>query len=75
MVGDYAKGKDTGTIELVLVGDINEAYLARIMAKAKDLLHRKITCEVITVEEFAQNKTKVVGGLLVWGNVAMDNRQ
>ena len=73
MVGDYARGKDSGTIELVLVGDINEKYLAKIVAKAKDLLHRKITCEVITMEEFEQNKTKVAGGLLVWGNVAMDN--
>lgn len=42
IVGDYAKGKDSGTIELLLVGDIDEAYMNKLVEKAKTLIHRDI---------------------------------
>jgi len=69
IIGDYAQGKDTVTIELVLVGDIDEAYLRRIAEKATGLLHRKIKCDVITEQELKENKNKISGALLVWGNL------
>jgi len=42
IIGDYAKGKDTGTIELLLIGVIDEEYLNKLVLKAKTLLHRDI---------------------------------
>jgi predicted transcriptional regulator len=69
IVGDYAQGKDTGTIELVLVGDINEKYLKRLEEKAKDLLHRNIKTEVISKDVFEQNKERYGKALLVWGGI------
>lgn len=67
IIGDYAKGKDTGTIELVLVGDVNEDYLRRLEEKAKTLLHRKIKTIVVSREDFENDKKQVGNSLLVWG--------
>ncbi len=69
IVGDYAIGKDSGTIELVLVGDVNEVYLQRLAEKAKGLLHRNIKTEVMSREEFNLNKVKFEKALLVWGEI------
>jgi predicted transcriptional regulator len=69
IIGDYAQGKDTGIIELVLVGNINEDYLKRLEEKAKDLLHRNIKTEVISKDVFEQNRDRYGKALLVWGEV------
>ena len=66
-MGDYAIGKDSGTIELVLVGNVNEAYLQRLAEKAKGLLHRNIKTEVMCRVEFNLNRVKFEKALLVWG--------
>src|SRR5258708_25746613 len=42
LIGDYAKGKDTGTIELLLVGKVNEVYLKNLVTKARTLIHPDI---------------------------------
>ncbi len=67
IVGDYARGKDTGTVQLVLVGNVNEMYLNNLVVKAKNLLHRTIVTEVISVKEFEQRKTEFEKELLIWG--------
>ena len=69
IVGDYAKGMDTGTIQLVLVGAVNEKYLNKLVRKAKDLLHRNIRIELISKEEFESNREKFESALLVWTKV------
>src|SRR5687767_13019079 len=58
IVGDYARGKDSGTIELVLVGAIDEKYLKKIVEKAKNLLHRNISIELISLQDFEQSKDR-----------------
>jgi hypothetical protein len=66
IVGDYANGKDSGVIELVLVGKINEDYLNKLVGKAKSLLHRNIRIELITQEDFEKNRSRFGTALLVW---------
>src|SRR6188768_1709380 len=56
IVGDYANGKDSGTIELVLVGSVDKKYLNKLVDKAKNLLHRNIKIELISVEDFEQSE-------------------
>ncbi len=73
IVGDYAKGKDTGTIELVLVGSVNESYLNKLVKKAKSLLHRNIKIEIISVNDFKKNKTSFGNALLVWNTSEISN--
>ncbi|CAN5376828.1 helix-turn-helix domain-containing protein [soil metagenome] len=66
MVGDYAKGMDTGTIELVLVGTVDNAYLINLVEKAKPLINRNIKVEVMGIEEFQENAVRFESALLLW---------
>ena len=42
LIDDYAEGKDTGIIDLALLGDIDHANLADLTTKAEKYLERKI---------------------------------
>jgi hypothetical protein len=66
LIGDYAKGKDTGTIELLLVGDVNEVYLKNLVTKAKTLIHRDIKTKQLTEEQFSQMQEQFKSCLLLW---------
>ncbi|EHO42397.1 helix-turn-helix domain-containing protein [Caldithrix abyssi] len=55
--GDYAVGKDTGLIDLVVVGDeINFSELERVRKKTETLIERKINVLVLTDEEYLKLK-------------------
>mgnify|MGYP001207302139 CR=1 FL=1 len=44
LIGDYAKGKDTGSIEIILIGnDINTNYISQLEPKIEKLIDRKVT--------------------------------
>lgn len=64
IIGDYAKGKDTGTIELLLIGDIDEEYLKKLVQKAEALIHRDIK----TTHFIAHQNQEVIlkDALLLW---------
>jgi len=43
IVGDYAKGIDNGTIEVVLVGhDLNADYIEQLVLKIENEISRKV---------------------------------
>jgi hypothetical protein len=69
IVGDYAHGKDSGTIELVLVGVLDQVYLNKLVAKAKRLIKRNIIPSVLTEQEFEQSRGRFNNALLVWRGV------
>jgi DNA-binding transcriptional ArsR family regulator len=52
LVGDYARGIDTGIIDVVLVGDINKVQLDDFAMKTEAYIQRKIRSLVLTNEEF-----------------------
>jgi hypothetical protein len=55
VTGDYARGIDSGIIDLVLVGNIDRSYLDELIGKAERYLkNRKIRCLCLTEEEFAR---------------------
>jgi DNA-binding transcriptional ArsR family regulator len=66
IVGDYAKGKDSGTIELVLIGEVNAKYLGTLVEKARKLINRDIKTTVIGLGEFEKDKSAFNMALLVW---------
>ncbi len=44
IIGDYANGNDTGTIDVVLVGEgFNEGYIIRLANKIEKEIKRKVT--------------------------------
>lgn len=52
LIDDYAEGKDTGIIDLVLVGDIDQYHLNDLSRKTERYIKRKIRPLVLTGEEF-----------------------
>jgi predicted transcriptional regulator len=68
LIGDYAEGKDTGIIDLLLVGQINKHHLDDLTRKTERYIKRKIRSLVLTTEEIEellpklQNQVKI----LIW---------
>jgi DNA-binding transcriptional ArsR family regulator len=54
LMDDYAEGKDTGIIDLGLVGEIDPTNLADLLAKTERYIGRKIRTLVLTREEYDQ---------------------
>ena len=51
IIGDYARGVDSGIIDLLIVGNINMDILLRASEHTSKLIHRKIRLLVLTKEE------------------------
>lgn len=67
LVGDYASGKDTGVIDILLIGEINKLYLQELIEKAEDLVQRKIRYLVMNKLELDNYLNNYNGHLLpVW---------
>lgn len=67
ITGDYAKGIDGGIIDLILIGNINRAYLEQLITKAETHLgNRKIRCLCLSEEEYGHysERIKKENGLL-----------
>ena len=58
LVGDYARGVDTGVIDVVLVGDIDKVQLDDFVQKTGVFIQRKIRSLVLNNEEFERLRGK-----------------
>jgi len=66
VVGDYAKGLDTGKIEVAIVGDVDNAYLEKLTKRAQEELDRKVRISVFEDEasfrtQGHENVLKLIG--------------
>jgi predicted DNA-binding protein YlxM (UPF0122 family) len=68
IIDDYAEGKDTGIIDLVLVGNIDEYHLNDLSRKTEHYVKRKIRTIVLTNEEFRTFKPSLSNrpSYLIW---------
>jgi hypothetical protein len=56
VMDDYALGRDTGIIDLVLVGDLNQARLSELVAKTEAFISRKIRVLCLSAEDHQKLK-------------------
>lgn len=56
LIDDYAEGKDTGIIDLVLIGDIDTTNLLDLSAKTERYIERKIRTLTMTREEYEKQR-------------------
>ena len=68
LTGDYAQGRDTGIIDLVLVGNIDRRNLLDLTAKTERHLERRIRTLVVDADEVDTLQEKLKGQelLLLW---------
>ena len=52
LIDDYAEGKDTGIIDLLLIGNINQYHLNDLSRKTERHIKRKIRSLVLTKDEY-----------------------
>lgn len=60
LIDDYALGKDTGIVDLVLVGEIDPYHLNDLSRKTERYINRKIRTLVLTDEEFVRMKQELL---------------
>lgn len=64
LTGDYAEGKDSGIIDLIMIGDVNKTYLVKLIDKAESATGKKI--RYIHYPEEESDKLKSTTNLLLW---------
>ena len=68
LIADYAEGKDTGIIDILLVGTIDDYHLNDLTRKTERYTKRKIRSLVMSREEYLalQPKFSKIPKLLIW---------
>ena len=68
LIDDYAEGKDSGIIDLVLVGNIDQYHLNDLSRKTERYIKRKIRSLVLSRREYNKLLPKLKGRprVLVW---------
>ena len=66
ITGDFAEGKDSQIVDLVLIGtDLDTSYIEGLISKSEKMIERKIRYLILTeeqMEDFFKNKAS----LLIW---------
>lgn len=70
ITGDYARGIDSGLIDVVIVGKVDRQYLQVLIDKTEGLIKRKIRSMVLTGHEFSKLKSALSfsEAVIVWNN-------
>lgn len=55
LTGAFAQGRDSGVIDLILVGQLDKAYLIQLVEKSEKLIKRKIRYVIYDNEEELRN--------------------
>jgi len=68
LIDDYAEGKDTGIIDLLLVGNIDQHHLNDLSRKTELYIKRKIRTLVLSRDEYKEfePKLKTCPHILIW---------
>jgi hypothetical protein len=68
LLDDYAEGKDTGIVDLLLVGNIDQYHLNDLSRKTERYINRKIRSLVMSREEYKsfEPKFKKMPNILIW---------
>ena len=69
-MGDYARGMDSGIIDLVLVGEVDKAYLQNLIDKVEPMLHRKVRYLTLSEDELEKFKAtlKLDEAIALWSS-------
>jgi predicted transcriptional regulator len=68
VVGDYAKGKDTGLIDLAFIGQVDNEKLKKMVEKTEKLINRKIRTIVLNPEDVEKlnNRLDIEHAICLW---------
>lgn len=65
--GDFAQGKDSGVVKLIVMGNrINADYFNSLLKRVEDLIKRNIRYVIVSSESEAQMNCAGAQNLLIW---------
>ena len=69
-MGDYARGVDSGIIDLLLVREADKAYLQNLIDKVEPMLHRKVRYLTLSEDELEKFKAtlKLEEAIELWSS-------
>jgi len=69
VIGGYAKGNDSGLIDLVLMGNVDNEKLKEMTAKTEGLIHRKIRTLVLNPKDMIELSKRLdfEHAICIWG--------
>lgn len=73
LTGDYARGIDSGIIDITIVGDvqkIDKNFLQLLVDKAESIISRKVRVLLLSMEEYNKLSSTLEGkgALILWNN-------
>lgn len=69
LIGDYAAGRDTGIIDLILLGEVDKSYLDLLIEKAEKIVNRRIRYLIMNRDELKRYLEHYNGQMVVlWSN-------
>ncbi|MEP7320935.1 MAG: ArsR family transcriptional regulator [Saprospiraceae bacterium] len=70
LTGAFAQGRDSGVIDLILIGNLDKLYLINLIEKAEKLIKRKVRYVIYTdLEEFKEGWSSYeIAPFLIWSN-------
>jgi DNA-binding MarR family transcriptional regulator len=68
VIDDYAEGKDSGIVDLILIGNVDRENLNDLVAKSEKYIERKIRTLILSHDEYNRLKESIAGRptLLLW---------
>ncbi|MBL7849475.1 MAG: ArsR family transcriptional regulator [Cyclobacteriaceae bacterium] len=66
ITGDYAEGRDSGIIDLVVVGDIDQEYFKQCVDKVEKLINRRVRSLILSVPEFEKTRASLNPDKALW---------
>ena len=66
LVGSFARGLDSDTIELLILGNVNKAYLDELIVRVEETIHRKLNIKQIDKADLLIFETNKIPALLLW---------
>ena len=68
VIGDYAKGIDTGLIDLALIGQVDNKKLKDMVEKIENLIHRKIRTLILNPNDLEKlnNRLDIKHAICIW---------
>lgn len=68
LTGDYARGIDSGIIDIVIVGSVDQTNLLKYIAQVEKIIERKVRYLVLYLEEYKKLEAKLTndGMLILW---------
>ncbi len=64
LTGDLAQGRNSSFVDLVIVGDVDKAYLYKLVEKAELLINKKIRVGLFSANEFKEEHLKDLGVII-----------